>query len=508
MGNSPSKDEPLPKTSSHSSSVTTTLSGSEVDSDETVPALSHRYSTTAIAITSNANNTRKKYNSYNDDKKEKRKKKDLDLDLEIGASMAQLLKNTNNYSSSVDTDSSTSPVSTPMQDENSSCSLFGNSPGTKFNSPGTKFLYKDHETNKMAAIVEKPRELSPQEYIEKTKITKLSSSESSLSSSPPLVAANKKIDIDIDLIIAKLIDIGTKRPPSQSQMRRGKDKLPLSYSDLKYILGKSRQIFLEQPTLLNLSPSVKVVGDIHGQFHDLIRIFNSCGYPPYANYLFLGDYIDRGYKSLETILLLLCYKIKYPENFFMLRGNHESANITKIYGFYDECKRRLNTIGNPHKLWKNFVDVFNTLPIGATINNKILCIHGGLSPDLHDLKQIEQIKRPTDIPDKGLLADLLWSDPDPSIKNFSVTNWPKNDRGVSYCFGRKHVDYFCNKFKLDLIVRGHMVVEDGYEFFNKRKLVTIFSAPNYCGEFDNFGAVMSVDKNLYCSFDLIKPNGR
>merc|ERR1712080_585774 len=105
---------------------------------------------------------------------------------------------------------------------------------------------------------------------------------------------------------------------------------------------------------------------------------------------------------------------KYPENFFMLRGNHESANITKIYGFYDECKRRLK---NP-RMWKNFVDVFNTLPVAATINDKIFCVHGGLSPELQDLSQIENIKRPTDVPDKGLLADLLWSDPDPLIKNF------------------------------------------------------------------------------------------
>lgn len=326
--------------------------------------------------------------------------------------------------------------------------------------------------------------------------------------SPPLIPVNKKLDFDLDLIIDRLLAIGMKKSSAHHSLlksRRGKDKLPLTTQELKHILAKSRSIFLDQPTLLKLSPPVKIVGDIHGQFHDLIRIFNSCGYPPHTNYLFLGDYVDRGYKSLETILLLLCYKIKYPENFFMLRGNHESANITKIYGFYDECKRRLPLISGSHKLWKNFIDVFNTLPIAATINDKIFCIHGGLSPELLNLKQIEQIQRPTDIPDKGLLADLLWSDPDPLVRTFSHTNWPKNDRGVSYCFGKKHVDYFLLTFNMDLIVRGHMVVEDGYEFFNKRKLVTVFSAPNYCGEFNNYGAVMSVDKGLCCSFELLKP---
>lgn len=358
-------------------------------------------------------------------------------------------------------------------------------------------------------IVEGSVESTPEpKLIRRTLVSKLSSTSSSSSGSPPAVPVNKKVDFDLDLIIDRLLAIGMKKASSSYsplKSRRGKDRLPLTTQELKQILSKSRSIFMEQPTLLKLSPPVKIVGDIHGQYHDLIRIFNSCGYPPQTNYLFLGDYVDRGYKSLETILLLLCFKIKYPENFFMLRGNHECANITKIYGFYDECKRRLPLISGSHKLWKNFIDVFNTLPIAATINDKIFCIHGGLSPELQSLKQIEQIQRPTDIPDKGLLADLLWSDPDPLVRTFSHTNWPKNDRGVSYCFGKKHVDHFLTNFNMDLIVRGHMVVEDGYEFFNKRKLVTVFSAPNYCGEFNNYGAIMSVDKKLCCSFELLKP---
>lgn len=325
-------------------------------------------------------------------------------------------------------------------------------------------------------------------------------------SSPPLLPSTKKVGFDLDGVIERLLAIGSKRSNSGLlKSRTSRDKLPVTPQEIKQITAKARSVFLDQPTMLKLSPPVKIVGDIHGQYHDLIRIFNSCGYPPFTNYLFLGDYVDRGYKSLETILLLLCYKIKYPENFFMLRGNHESANITKIYGFYDECKRRLPLISGSQKLWKNFVDVFNCLPIAATINDKIFCIHGGLSPELQSMKQIEHIQRPTDIPDKGLLADLLWSDPDASVKGYLNTAWPKNDRGVSYCFGKKHVDNFLSRFNMDLIVRGHMVVEDGYEFFNKRKLVTVFSAPNYCGDFNNYGAIMSVDKTLCCSFELLKP---
>lgn len=540
MGNSPSKE---PLNSQHTSNTSQPGSGLGVaeaahDADEK-PNLSRKRYSNPKAINIGPSQSRKSTSSYQKLDKQptpprrgssNRRTGNLDkqtineLDLEIGASMAQLLKNTpvsepHLYLLSVDTVALTLPVFTTIDSKDDDLlSLFSNSPATgKFIDPDTTL------TTNAASTKSKSREARDEEAKDaKKRLTtkkdsrrvgqkpttrRVSSSSSNLLGSglPPLVPTSRKLDIDIDSVIDRLVDVASKKQPSQLQMRRGKDKLPVTHQEMKYILAKLRQIFLDQPTLLQLSPPVKIVGDIHGQFHDLIRIFNSCGYPPQTNYLFLGDYVDRGYKSLELILLLLCFKIKYPENFFMLRGNHELANITKIYGFYDECKRRLPPISGNHKLWKSFIDVFNSLPIGATINNKIFCIHGGLSPDLHDLAQIEQIKRPTDIPDKGLLADLLWLDPDPQIKNYNSTTWPKNDRGVSYCFGKRHVDQFCQQFKMDLIVRGHMVVEDGYEFFNKRKLVTVFSAPNYCGEFNNFGAVMSVDKNLYCLFELIKP---
>ena len=206
--------------------------------------------------------------------------------------------------------------------------------------------------------------------------------------------------------------------------------------------------------------------------------------------MFLGDYIDRGKQSIETVCLLLCYKIKYPENFFLLRGNHECAQINRIYGFYDECKRRYSI-----RLWKVFSDVFNCLPVAALIDEKIFCMHGGLSPELRNLEQIKNIMRPTDVPDTGLLCDLLWSDPERGVEEYG-----DNDRGVSFTFGENVVRKFNSKHDIDLICRAHQVVEDGYEFFQRRQLVTLFSAPNYCGEFDNSGAMMSVDETLMCSF--------
>ena len=270
---------------------------------------------------------------------------------------------------------------------------------------------------------------------------------------------------------------------------------------------------------LTSSNSVLISGDIHGQYSDLLRLFEYGGFPPKSNYLFLGDYVDRGKQSLETICLLLAYKIKYPENFFLLRGNHECASINRIYGFYDECKRRFNV-----KLWKAFTDCFNWLPVAALVDDKILCMHGGLSPELNNLDQIRSLPRPTAIPDTGLLCDLLWSDPGKDVKG-----WGMNDRGVSFTFGADTVSEFLAKHDLDLVCRAHQVnqsllcswvktvfltsilfqvVEDGYEFFADRQLVTVFSAPNYCGEFDNAGAMMSVDENLMCSFQILKPAER
>ncbi|KAJ6575094.1 phosphoprotein phosphatase PPZ [Mycena capillaripes] len=298
---------------------------------------------------------------------------------------------------------------------------------------------------------------------------------------------DKMKQLDVDDMISRLLEVGYTGKVSKS--------LCLKNTEITAICLAAREVFLNQPTLVELSPPVKIVGDVHGQYSDLIRLFEMCGFPPAANYLFLGDYVDRGKQSLETILLLLCFKIKYPENFFLLRGNHECANVTRVYGFYDECKRRCNI-----KTWKTFIDVFNCLPIAAIVASKIFCVHGGLSPSLHSMDDIKRIQRPTDVPDYGLLNDLLWSDP-----SDTALDWEDNERGVSYCFGKGIINDFLVRYDIDLICRAHMVVEDGYEFWNDRTLVTVFSAPNYCGEFDNYGACMSVSEDLLCAFELLKP---
>ncbi|KAM0164234.1 hypothetical protein ACHAQE_003014 [Botrytis cinerea] len=242
-------------------------------------------------------------------------------------------------------------------------------------------------------------------------------------------------DKDLDDYISRLLDAGY-----QGKSTKG---VCLKSAEINSICLRAREIVLEQPPLIELEAPVKI----------------------------------------------------YPENFFLLRGNHECANVTRVYGFYDECKRRANV-----KVWKTFVDVFNCLPIAAIVAGKIFCVHGGLSPALSHMDDIRNIARPTDVPDYGLLNDLLWSDPADQ-----EADWEQSERGVSYSFGKKVIQEFLLRHDFDLVCRAHMVVEDGYEFFEGRVLVTVFSAPNYCGEFDNYGAVMSVSTELLCSFELLKP---
>merc|ERR1719461_2133288 len=288
---------------------------------------------------------------------------------------------------------------------------------------------------------------------------------------------------DVNKIIEKLLNSRSKRPGTLVE---------LPEADVESITQTARSLFMTQPMFLELEPPIKIVGDIHGQYYDLLRLFEYGGYPPDANYLFLGDYVDRGKQSIESICLLLSYKIKYTENFFILRGNHECASINRIYGFYDECKRRYTP-----RLWKRFTDCFNCLPVAAIVAEKIFCMHGGLSPEFKNFDQIKKLARPTGVPDTGLLCDLLWADPE------QIVGWGESD-----IFGPDVVDSFCKRFSIDLICRAHQVVEDGYEFFAGRRLVTIFSAPNYCGEFDNCGSMMSVDESLKCAFTMLKPSAK
>ena len=291
---------------------------------------------------------------------------------------------------------------------------------------------------------------------------------------------------DVDSIIEKLLE-ARKFPAGKF--------VQLKESEIVNLCMFSRETFMNQPVLLEIEAPIKICGDTHGQYYDLLRLFECNGYPSDHKYLFLGDYVDRGRQNIETICLLLAFKVKYPEQMYLLRGNHECDSINRMYGFYDECKRRYSV-----KLWKRFTECFNCMPVSALVNDRILCMHGGLSPELYNVDQIRKIQRPLTVPETGLVCDLLWSDP-----SMESNGWGENERGVSYVFGNDVLTNFLQKQDLDLICRAHQVVEDGYEFFGNRKLVTVFSAPNYCDEFDNSASVMKVDADLTCSFSILQP---
>ncbi|QDZ22330.1 serine/threonine-protein phosphatase [Chloropicon primus] len=316
--------------------------------------------------------------------------------------------------------------------------------------------------------------------------------------------AECECEADLDSVIDRLLNYKKKAEtpvasPTSFFKRLESRKNLISTKEVKAICESAVKLFLKQPSLLRIRSPMRIVGDIHGQYEDLLRIFQYNGYPPESDYLFLGDYVDRGDCGLEVLLLLLCYKLKYPSKFFMIRGNHECSGISRIYGFHDEIKQKY---GTGAKLFKTFTEVFNALPFAAIVGGKIFCIHGGLSPELRSMKQIESIKRPCEVPDYGMLCDFLWADP-----SNDVVSWAESDRGVSYIFGKKVVDNFMERHGMDLVVRAHQVVPKGYEFFAKRKMVTVFSAPNYMGEFDNSGAVLSVNEDLLCSFQILQGRG-
>jgi len=239
-----------------------------------------------------------------------------------------------------------------------------------------------------------------------------------------------------------------------------------------------------------------VVGDVHGQYSDLLRIFQRKGFPHAQSYVFLGDYVDRGQQSIETAALLFCYKIKYPKTFFLLRGNHETRMINGAYGFQNECERRYPG----SNLWQIFNETFAQMPFCALIGKRILGMHGGLSPDLRSLDHLRSLRRGMDPPNPSIELDLLWADPD-----LTQQGWMASARGASFTFGTDVVSTACRNLDIDLVVRAHQVVQDGYEFFANRRLVTVFSAPHYTAQFNNDAATMSVDEDLCISFDTFHP---
>ncbi|OHT04205.1 serine/threonine-protein phosphatase PP1-like protein [Tritrichomonas foetus] len=265
-------------------------------------------------------------------------------------------------------------------------------------------------------------------------------------------------------------------------------------AEIAWLCASVRQVFLKEKTVLSLKPPIHIVGDLHGQFNDLLRLFQACRTPPHSTFLFLGDYVDRGDHSIEVITLLFALKLRYPKNVYMLRGNHECTEMAEMFGFADECKRKIS-----NSILSSYNEAFEAMPLAAVIDSKVFCVHGGLSPSLPSISDISKIRRPTAIPETGPITDLLWSDPSPS-----VTDWGPNTRGSTFTWGLATVNEFLANNNLEKIIRAHQLAFEGhsYPFPNDTRVITIFTASSYANEYKNKAAFLTVDKD--CKITITK----
>ncbi|KAJ3341348.1 Serine/threonine-protein phosphatase 4 catalytic subunit [Gonapodya sp. JEL0774] len=272
-------------------------------------------------------------------------------------------------------------------------------------------------------------------------------------------------------------------------------------SEVRSLCEKAREILIEEGNVQRVDAPVTICGDIHGQFYDLKELFKVGGKCPDTNYLFLGDFVDRGFYSVETFLLLLALKVRYPDRITLVRGNHESRQITQVYGFYDECLRKFGSVN----VWRYCCDIFDYLSLSAVIDDRIFAVHGGLSPSVNTLDQIRTIDRKQEVPHDGAMCDLLWSDPE------EIDGWGLSPRGAGYLFGSDVASVFLQANGLDLIARAHQLVMEGYKLMFKETVVTVWSAPNYCYRCGNVAAILELDEHLnknYKIFDAAPQDGR
>ncbi|XP_035814855.1 serine/threonine-protein phosphatase BSL2 homolog isoform X4 [Zea mays] len=315
-------------------------------------------------------------------------------------------------------------------------------------------------------------------------------------------AARKLLDRQMSInsipkkVIASLLKPRGWKPPVRRQFF-------LDCNEIADLCDSAERIFSSEPSVLQLKAPVKIFGDLHGQFGDLMRLFDEYGAPStagdiaYIDYLFLGDYVDRGQHSLETITLLLALKVEYPQNVHLIRGNHEAADINALFGFRIECIERMGERDGIWT-WHRMNRLFNWLPLAALIEKKIICMHGGIGRSINHVEQIENLQRPITMEAGSVvLMDLLWSDP---TENDSVEGLRPNARGPGLVtFGPDRVMEFCNNNDLQLIVRAHECVMDGFERFAQGHLITLFSATNYCG------AILVLGRDLVVVPKLIHP---
>jgi diadenosine tetraphosphatase ApaH/serine/threonine PP2A family protein phosphatase len=316
---------------------------------------------------------------------------------------------------------------------------------------------------------------------------------------------------------------------------------PIPEAAVRELCYKARELLIEESNVQIVDAPVTICGDIHGQFHDLMELFRVGGDVPDTNYLFMGDFVDRGFYSLESFLLLLSLKVRYPDRITLIRGNHESRQITTVYGFYDECMRKYGSAN----VWRYCCEVFDYLALAALVvgagpsvgsgeeecelevvqtngeitrfrrdgpslvnqptgppgsgasgsskggvnhGGAILCVHGGLSPMIANVDSIRLLDRKQEVPHEGAMCDLLWSDPD------EIDGWGLSPRGAGFLFGADIVKTFNHTNNLSLIARAHQLVMEGFKEMFDSSIVTVWSAPNYCYRCGNVAAILELNE--------------
>lgn len=260
----------------------------------------------------------------------------------------------------------------------------------------------------------------------------------------------------------------------------------ITESEIKSLCQTGIELCSKEDNVLALQPPITICGDLHGQFWDLLEIFRIGDLPPYTNYLFMGDFVDRGYNSVETFLLLLALKVRYPSRVALIRGNHECRHVSQIYGFYDECFRKFGTVN----VWNYCIEVFDTLALSAVVGGKFFAVHGGISPALQTVGSIANLDRRLEVPVEGPMCDLLWSDPD------DIEDWAISTRGAGYTFGEEPVKKWNHTNNFSMIIRAHQLINEGYRFMFNERLVTVWSCPNYCYRCGNVASILELDENL------------
>ena len=280
-----------------------------------------------------------------------------------------------------------------------------------------------------------------------------------------------------------------------SRMRQtGEIQESVSADAILKLVSIAFDIMQKEPILLNINTNVTIVGDIHGNIDDLIRIFEKSGYPPETTYLFLGDYIDRGNCGIEVFILLLALKAKYPINIWLLRGNHETLHISKNYGFMKEC-----TLKYSPEFFFEITKIYQCLSLAAIVQNTIFCVHGGISKDLKRIEDLQNLTKPNEEMDNQIFIDIVWSDPSGDLSFY----YPSK-RGAGHIFGLEALENFLELNDLKMIVRSHEFCQNGFNFpfVGSKKCCTIFSSSDYCG-LKNNAATLSITEERKLQYNEI-----